>query len=309
MTLINIYPERIGLIRVIDLNQTHTAIQSTLILLDSTRQNQLQSDLDLQTTALALGQRDIALDQTETQQRFNFHATNTGVALANAQQATQAAANFAATQSALQQTGTQVQLDFQMTQTGLFNQGATIQANQTPVNVTILDGDFINAVELARQQPISQAWAYSSTGALIAQLDPAILLTAQTDFGINYRLQVRLVPSSNADHWVLFGVTNGRGYGLRLGLIDRRLITIELHEVVLNAIGGISSVTLIETADPINTDQLALTLDIGGKVVSLSLSDRIILNAALPTAPLIGAVGVQVPAGTQLTHLRAISLP
>jgi hypothetical protein len=309
MTLINRHPEQIGLIRIIDLNQTHTAVQATLLLMDSTQQAQLQSDLDLQATALALGQFSVALNQTETQQRFNQNATSTGVALANAQQATQAAANFAATQSALQATGTQVQLDFQATQTDLFDQGATIQANQTPVNVMILNGDFINALELARQQPISQAWAYSSSGALVAQLNPAILLTAQTDFGMNYRVQVHLIPLKDTDHWVLFGVQSGRAYGLRLQFTERRLISIELHEVILNVGGAITSTVLIETSDPLNTERLALTLDMGGKVVSVSLSDRIVLNAALPTAPVVGAVGVQVPDGTQLTHLRAIALP
>jgi hypothetical protein len=157
--LLNLRPDLVGLIRIADWRSTNAAVISTVSVLETTNAAQQQRDANLLNTQVSLDNYSALLAQTETQQAVNSFSTLTAVAVVNAQQATRAAEDFAATQSALQQLSTQVQQEFEATQAAITGSLATIEANQPPQNILIVDGDFVRGSESINNASPSLVWA------------------------------------------------------------------------------------------------------------------------------------------------------
>jgi hypothetical protein len=313
--------------RIVDFAQTNAAfngtINGTISALQITAQRQQQRELDFQSTQAALGNFALRLGQTETQQAINVQSTSTAVALGNAQQATQAALNFASTQAALQQTSTQIQRDFMATQTALGSSFATIAANRPAHNVMILNGDFIAGQENADlvQMPLSSAWARSDTGALIAQTDHATLFVRHLTAMPNYTVKLRFTATASPKAYdVLLGVTETQpGYTLRLVYDGVQITSAAMYPADFRSLtldSGLiidpNTVLMVVTGltlSPINNDY-NLEVQIDGTNVQASLNTLPILALQVTQPPSILnselRVGVQFGIGAQLRELRLI---
>lgn len=170
-----------------NLTLTAGAFANTASALEITARANAQTARDNLATATVLaGQAgDVMAQQTSmAQDQFN---TQTAVAIANEQQATQAAINFQNTQIAANQRATQVALDFAMTQAAI-NEQATqnavsfatqIASIPTPITSTItpiptntpsLQDSFIGGVDASQWRFASVAdWGFHSGGGVNRQ--------------------------------------------------------------------------------------------------------------------------------------------
>jgi hypothetical protein len=323
-------PGLLGLVRVGDQAGTDTAFAesaaqtaqgflSTQSALEGTalaNQGQQQS---LQGTAAALNNRQNLLGQTATRQALNIIATATAAAISNAQQATQAVLNFQGTQAALVQTATQVQLDFQATQTALIGMMPTpLVTPMSYANMLTLDSGFVTGSETNQWDalPSSPAFALTGENTLLALTPNATLLTAWGDFGIDYTLNAEIIPvptligDGDRVYDVLFGLAEA-GYALRLTVRDGAVVGAELHGIDEAAVP--TGLTVDSTRSygsaaglQIAAERLNVRLQISGGGVMAAINGQNILSAALPGIQIVGAVGVQVPQGTQIVRLRIV---
>ncbi|MBC8170298.1 MAG: hypothetical protein H7X77_01440 [Anaerolineae bacterium] len=316
VTIITTRPGTVGLIAIVDLQQTDNAVQFTVAALQATDQSNQQHDLDLQNTQAALNNFASRLSQIETQQAVNDQSTLTAVALANAAQATQAAVSFASTQAALQQIGTQIQQDFEATQTALSDSFATIEANRPPQHILLLEGDFIRGVETTQGQFLtSSAWALSDTGALIAQADNAVALTRLPVTNNAYTVNTRFTATPSAgNYYVIFGlIENAGGYVLRLSYDGTQIYNAALFAINasdLNQSGGIvvdeAAALNIASALVLPGNEITIEIRVDEAQVNASVNGLLLFTTQMPVTPLTGTAGIQLRTGAQLQILQVI---
>lgn len=317
VTLITTRPGTLGLIAIVDLEATNSAVQATVVALQSTDQGNQQRNLDLQNTQAALNNFASRLSQTETQQAVNDQSTLTAVALANAAQATQAAVNFAGTQAALQQIGTQIQQDFEATQTALSASFATIEANRPAQHILMLEGDFIRGVETAAQGQYlsSPAWALADTGNLIAQADNALALTKYPVLNNAYTINARFTAAPAAgNYYVIFGLgENAGGYALRLaydGVQVYNAALFAINAADLNRPEGVivDEVAALNIASGLRLsgNEVSVEIRVDGGQVNASVNGTSLFIAQMPVTPLTGTAGIQLRTGAQLQVLQVI---
>lgn len=323
-------PGLLGLVRVGDQAGTDTAFAegaaqtaqgflSTQSALEGTALANQGQQQALQGTAAALNNRENLLGQTATQQALNIITTATAAAISNAQQATQAVLNFQGTQAALVQTATQVQLDFQATQTALIGMMPTpLVTPLSYANMLTLDSGFVTGSETNQWDalPSSPAFALTGENTLLALTPNATLLTAWGDFGIDYTLNAEIIPvptligSGDLYYDVLFGLAEA-GYALRLTVRDGAVVGAELHGFDAAAVPAGLTVDSTRTYGSVQgfqipAERLNVRLQISGGSVMAAINGQNLLSVALPGVQVVGAVGVQVPQGTQIVRLRIV---
>ena len=352
VTMLIIYePERIGLEPVRDATRTAEAIHITALALETTAtafqsrdftfnatataieqtiQANIAGALDNNATSAALNNRALLLDQTATGAAFNFAATQTAVAAANAQQATRGALDFQGTQAAFDQAATQAAIGFQGTQAALNSEATTIALGF--ITAPPLSGTSIGA---PTPQPFDEGavsgitaglWAFSSPvewglapdGAPIARVAQAAVLSQQSNL-TDYLLEVALTPPAGpATVYVLLNIPlpgSGIADGLALELFvnEGRLTSIALYRGAVRA-------ALLDAAEP-STVSLALVqgvapdfpaqtltvqVDMRGARVRVFASGQAVMDLTLPAAPPAGSVGLALPEDTVLTGLALL---
>lgn len=313
--LLNLRPDVVGLMRVADWRSTNASVLSTVGALETINAAQQQRDINLLNTQVSLDNFSALLAQTETQQAVNDFSTLTAVAVGNAQQATRAALDFAATQAALQQLSTQVQQEFLATQSALSGSLATIQANQPLQNILILNGDFVRGSETVNNASPSTVWAISDTGALIAQTPNATILTRRSSYPQNFTVNIGIIAANTTSYYdVLIGINESTsGSLLRIYHDSAQVTSAALYNIRFQDLGQADGVLVNEAQALASAPSLNLVGREIGVMVRVESRNLIVeingtpaFETQTPTLPSEGAVGVQLRSGAQLQVLQVL---
>lgn len=311
-------PESIGLARITDLQQTDTAVASTLGALQATRSafdglsTQVQSQFqNLSATQAALQSGQDALRATQTQSIVQALMTQTAVVAANQQQATQSAINRAATQTAIANLAAQAERDFQATQTALAG-GLPMAMPTGAPNIILIDQGFNNLSETSQWSglPPTTTWAQQGSDALVALVDAATLL-ARGSTRPDYTLRASLTPPTDSVTDLLMGVNmdnaTAPAYGIRITTRGGIVTSVEVFSFtapMLGDAGGLRYSDALGTRDGLNINATALLAEVqvvSGGMTTIRLNGQTILlfTGTLPA----GHVGIQAARGTQVYRL------
>ena len=328
-------PEIFGMGLTGDLTATAQSFRRTEDALNSTAQFYAGLEIANVSTIAALDNRQRQLEQSETQAALDFHATRTAVAIANAQQATRAALDFEGTQSAFDRAATQVELDYRGTQAAINRNATTIalgfateapSANdvlsQTPpptlTGVPLFDDGFNAGVSASLWQFGSvEDWSLSDEGFLTARRSGAWLLArARTLEGYALDVEIRPLtgPGLAADYYILLNVQDSPdtpgGIALRLSYDDDRLIAAGLfrftHSQVFDDVGlldaGLEAIRAVQVNIP-PAEILNIRVEWRDRRLMAVVNWNLALDITLVETAPSGAVGIQVPVGTQIRRI------
>jgi hypothetical protein len=309
---------------------TADAFELTAVAVDVTTQANARFAITLDSQRAALENREFVLQGAETQSALDFIATVTSDAVANAQQATQSALDFQGTRTVFERQATQVELDYQGTQAAL-NRDATAVAlsfateapnanlalSQTPpptlTGVPFFTDGFQQGVMSGLWRLGSPAdWFLNADGVLTANRSGAWLLTQMNDLD-GYALETRITPLTgvgvSAEYYILLNVdeTGNSGLALRINYDGERLIGAGLYRMSPPDIfrnDGLLNNDLIAIQSVIPDISPASVLNIRVEVRAnraiAVINGNLLIDVTMEPAPASGAVGVQVPAGTQI---------
>lgn len=282
-------------------------------------------------TAEALESQQAQVAAEGTQAALDAQATQTRIAANNAQQATNAALAFEGTRAAFDRMATQVELEYQGTQAALNREatavalgfatlapsGQDILSQTPPPTLTAIplftDGSAATLSGAVWDYQQVDDWMLDPAGRLVARRSGAWLLTRDSfqDYALTARLRPVAGPGLAADYYVLLGIpADGPGLALRLSYSGERLTAAGLYRVtraqVLNVVdlfaGQLSAVQAIQVDDA-PADQLSVRVDRRGGRVMVVVNERLLLDVTLDDTPAPGALGLQVPVGTQIEHI------
>ena len=312
------------------------SLQQTRIALEITAQYNVSRDFDFDSTRVALDNRQFAVQQTGTQAVRDLQATETTVAIVNAQQGTQAVLDFRNTQTAFDRAATQAELSYQGTQAAL-NQEATAAvlgfATEAPPAEDVLTQ---TPPPTLTQQPLftdgfggglnETRWSFSAVedwslqgeaGRLVAQRNAAWLLSQRNDLS-GYVLETTLLPVTGvgvaADYHLLLNVhgteQTPNGYAIRLRYDGTRVTTVGLYlfslddlftgEGLLNRPLSALQSTQLELAP---AQQINVRAEVRDNQIVAVVNERLALNILLDNVPIPGAVGVQIPTGAAIDRI------
>jgi uncharacterized membrane-anchored protein YhcB (DUF1043 family) len=297
--------------------------------LEATRSSQ-QANVALTTVALANEQT--LLLQTATQSQNNVLATQTALAVLDANQRTQVALDYSATQVALNFNATQVELAYQATRSALNGtpvgaQSQLVQATNTPITpMPITPLATTTPVALAPTRPAdaplladefsngvspdvwfvsdTQAWQSTAVG-LKAQTADAWLVSKASLNG-DYVLTLVFTPAivTNATYDILLNTSNGDGLLVRLTVNTLQISKIGLYRfdggLPIQRLGE----TFLEQAVSARVGSNAtLTLNLRDKKLQILLNNAELLPSTAVTIPTSGAIGVQLPKDATITRI------
>ncbi|PJF21905.1 MAG: hypothetical protein CUN56_08715 [Phototrophicales bacterium] len=322
-TVILYEPELFGMGLTGDLTVTHAALSTRIYDVELSAQALNQLEFNVFSTQAALDNRQMLQDQQETQSALDIQATQTGVAIANAQQATRAALDFQGTQIAFNRQATQVELDYQGTQAalsrdatavalGFATQAPSAQLTASPIPTYTTEPFFTDGFAQGIQ---SDLWQFGDAadwrvddGQLIAQRTGAWLLTQVNDLS-DYTLQVDLTTLTvPADYFII--VNSIEGLAIRLTHNGNRLTGAGLYRFTLDQLltdtGLIGRVISPIQAVQVNIgagNELNIQVVVSGQQVTATVNGETVINAVLPNLPLPGAAGVQLPLNSHLQRI------
>lgn len=285
-------------------------------------------------TRVALENYEMQVYSGATQAARDVVATQTSIALSNAQQATQSALEFAATQAAFDRIATQVELEYQGTQAALSSQataavlGFATQAppaedvlTQTPTPtitaVPLFTDGFAGGVQAGLWQFGAAAdWRLNENDVLAATRSGAWMLT-QLDQLDGYVFSVDLLPlvgqALAADYFILLNIPRtpdaSGGMTLRMTYDGERLIAAGLYAVtradITDDVGLLDSISRMQAIRTVQldlptTDALNIRVEQREAQLQASVNGSTILDVTLENVPPAGAVGLQVPVSTQV---------
>lgn len=319
------------------LDQTAAALVALAGEIDATAQANIAAAFDNEGTLAALENRQSALEGVETQSALDREATVTAAAITSAQQSTQAAINFEGTQVAFNRIATQVELDYQGTQAALARDATaavlafatstpapdSILSQTPPATITaeplFVDG-FTTGVDTSLWEISAPGdWSLDQAGNLAAARSGAWMLTQADDLD-GYRIETSLLPlrgSANAaDYYVLLNTPaesdsdDRGGLTLRLSYNGQRLTAAGIYRFtrrqmtedtgLLNR--GLSAVEAVQIQTD-TSDRLDIRVEMRVARVVVVVNDELLLDTTLDTAPLPGAVGLQLPAGARVLRV------
>ncbi|GAB4516139.1 MAG: hypothetical protein OHK0046_20900 [Anaerolineae bacterium] len=344
LTIILLYrPDVIGLALAEDVESTRAALQqqgeanaATSAALAQTAEYFMGESFNQESTRAALDNREAVLQQEATQSALDIIATETNIALSNAQQATEAAIDFENTQVAFDRLATQAELAYQGTQAAL-NREATAAVlgfatrapsgedllSQTPpptlTAAPLFEDTFAEGVISAVWQVDSVAdWSLNTVGLLQALRTGAYLLT-QLNSLQDYRFEVSLIPvqgaNAAADYYLLLNVPSDAsaagGLALRLSYNGDRLTAAGLYRLTRAQITqdmglymhNLDAIQAVQV-NAGSVTELAVRAEVRDGRVVVVVNDALLLDVMLDSVPPAGAVGLQVPAGTQLQRVN-----
>lgn len=315
-----------------NLTLTAGAFANTASALEITARANAQTARDNLATATVLaGQAgDVMAQQTSmAQDQFN---TQTAVAIANEQQATQAAINFQNTQIAANQRATQVALDFAMTQAAI-NEQATqnavsfatqIASIPTPITSTItpiptntpsLQDSFIGGVDASQWRFASVAdWGFHSGGGLIANRDGAWLITQQSDYS-QYRFDALIQPVGAGEYWFILNIgANGDNLAVRVAYDGAQITGVSIGIFVIDDFlsptgllaRNLPQVVSLPLTISKTRQNIAFSLLVNPQTITITIDALTALDYAFNTPLSPGAVGIQLPRGTILETILVL---
>ncbi len=315
-----------------NLTLTAGAFANTASALDMTARANAQTARDnLATATLLAGQAgDVMAQQTGiAQDQFN---TQTAVAIANMQQATQAAIHFQNTQTAANQQATQVALDFAMTQAAI-NQQATqnalafstqIASIPTPITPTItpiptntpsLQDGFIGGVDASQWRFASVAdWGFHSGGGLIANRDGAWLITQQSDYS-QYRFDALIQPVGAGEYWFILNIgANGDNLAVRFAYDGAQITGVSIVTFVIDDFlsptgllaRNLPQVISLPLTIAKTRQNIAFSLAVNPQTITIMVDAATALTYTLDVPISPGAVGIQLPNRTILETILVL---
>lgn len=317
-------PDRLGLQTFEDAQQTALAFDGTHVALGQTAVLLGDEAFNNNQTAAALDAHNALIDQRETQSAQNQIATETSIAIVNAQQATRAAIDFYSTQVAHEQEATQVQLNYQGTQAAISRDATAIalgfltQTSPQNQNTAIPTLERRPFFEETFTSGVSEShwhlshindWQPAVDGAVVAVRDGAWMLT-QLDTLSSYTLALDLTPVAGTitDFYIIINLPNDRsGLALRLSYNGTRLTTAGLYQFERAQLdgNGLFSHSLGTTA--LYTAQLPdlgvfstlpLELSVQDTLFTMRLNGQDLLATSFSRPLADGAIGLQLSAGT-----------
>lgn len=282
-------------------------LDETALAMDETALAQQQEDLHLRSTQAALDSLEALVGQTATRVELDVLGTQTGVALSNEQQATQAALNYSRTQAALNLAATQVELDFAGTQAALNLQAAAVGLpTQTPQPPPAVDESF-TALPSAVWRYDPAGWQVSE-GRLLA-LGSSWLLTQQGDFG-PFRMDVWLQPlQGTATQYDLLLDAEGEGLLVRLVSEENRITGVGLYSFVRGTESFYAQepqpLDLRVLGLPLNNMVVTVTRDAAGLQVLVN-GGQVLANTNVQAGS--GPLGLLLPAGAGVERVRITRL-
>ncbi len=328
--LVMYQPDTLGLQGFSDATQTADTFDLTGVALGGTAIAISDREFDIGNTAAALDARSTLVDQRETQSAQDFIATETSIAVSNAQQGTAAALEYQSTQVAFAQEATRVELNYRGTQAalnrdataialGFATQSAPGQLNTTDTPPTLEGRPLFEenfAIGLSGTQwRFGEAadWTLTGDGSIRANRSGAWLLTQINTFSdYTFTVEISPLPDVFADYYVLVNVPTERdGLTLRLTYNGARLTTSGLYRfnpTQLIAGDGLLGEVLVpvQAVQLPNTppqSTLTIVVTVRGTDFNASSGDVLLLTATLDAPLPGGAVGVQLPAGAGLTRV------
>lgn len=311
-------PDLIGLQTFADAEQTAIAFEGTHVSLGGTAVALGDIAYDNNQTAAALDAQNALIDQRETQSAQNQIATQTSIAVVNAQQATRAAIDFYSTQAAHEQEATQVQLNYQGTQAaisrdatanalGFLTQTSPQTAPPTLERRPFFEETFTSGISESRWRlSAPDDWQPSSDGTISAQRTGAWMMT-QADNLSNYTLAIDMIPSAGAttDFYIIINLPPQRsGLVLRLSYNATHFTTAGLYQFDQNQLEqGLFGQTLnaLYTTQLQNIGYfptLELEISVQDTVFNVRSNDRELFTTSFNRPLEGGAVGLQLSSGT-----------
>ncbi len=341
VTVLIYQPDVIGFERGGDLTQTQigfiqteSALVTTAQALDLTAQGNAQAAFNNDSTRAALNNEIALLNQRSTQSANDFLATETNVALSNAQQATQSALDFQGTQSSFEQQATQAQLNYQGTQ-AVLNQNATAIAlgfatappdanliTGTPPPRPLFDEGFTTGLTTGLWTVSSPTdWRFDANNVLVASATRAWLLTQRTDLQ-SYRVDVRFDTANTQGvptyFYVLLNIpadSQSTGLALELFYDGTNISAVGLYDVTRDQFNAteflsrqnLTVITGVQTGVPV-TDSLLVQAEVQGAQVAVFINSTAVLTQSLETVPSAGAVGVYLPTDGRVERITVTPL-
>ena len=291
-----------------------------------------------ESTRAALDNRQMMIEQAETQSVLDAQATQTAVAIANAQQATRAAVDFQSTQVAFEQAATQAELAYQGTQAALRQQATAVALGfatnapsaqdiltQTPPPTLTAVPLFRDGFESGLQTQLwnfssPQDWTLGDQGVLIAERSGAWMLTQVNNLR-DYAFEVELQPLQGAqfaaDYHLLLNVQSGpqspNGLAVRLSYNGSRVTAVGLHVFSLADLSSGDGL-LNRQLTTVQSQQVNLAPDatirvraeLRGQHLVVVVNEQLGLDVTLNAQPLPGAVGLQVPRGAGIKRVTLL---
>jgi hypothetical protein len=318
---------------VINVTNEASIAQATQLAVAAANTQQAQANA-AQSTQIALDNASVLLNQTATQSSQNIVATLTANAVLNAEQMTQIALNYAATQAQLQQNATEVELNFQATRAALNNPNNAAAQNlptsiptatstpllpRTPVATptfstarVLIDADFSSGLD-------TQIWRFSDTWRVVedgieatgANFDDAPNNTLYSNQIIrgNYQIQVTFVPSLASTAGYRFGFENQFEYTEEVRILTEALKITRVHVQPFSPAPNIEPY-IVWSPNLTLTSETTLVIDVNGRSVTVSINEQIIGTTELPYISREGGeVGVYFPQGAILKQFTVIQNP
>lgn len=328
----------------VSLGRTAQALEATQDTLITRAANIASTDaafvarsFDQESTQAALENYESLLYRLATQDARDAIATQTTVAIANAQQATQAALEFEATQAAFDRIATQVELEYQGTQAALNREataavlgfstrapaGQDIQTQTVEPTITaqpLFTDGFQGGLQAGLWQfGASADWTLAGDDTLAASRNGSWLLTRNNnlrDYTLNVSLSPLVGTGFAADYFILLNIqpemdANG-GLAVRLSYDGERLTAVGLYRIrradilddlgLFDSISGMAALQAVQTSiapDPM----LDVRVSVNEGRVTVTTNGVLSLDVPLDSAPLPGAVGLQVPEGARLREV------
>ncbi len=344
LTLIAYRPDLIGYDQVRDMDATAAVFQQTAVVLGDTGQLLDSRAIDLNATAqsvavggianvetqTALEDREATFDQSATQTMLDTAATQTGVAVENARQSTQAAVEFASTQAAFDRQATQAEIDFQGTQAAINREATAVAMNFAtappevaptfaPIPSPLFNEGFVTSGLDSGRWNLSEFtdWELADDGSIVAQRSGAWLLTQRddlTDYGFIVDFEPLPGSSQAAFYYVPLNATIGEDRGVTVELFydGTQISAVGLYTLEGAVFDGPfweASLPEIETQfiSVVPEDGfVTVQVEVRGERVTVYLEGQAVLDVFLAETLPQGAVGVSLPEGTRVERLALL---
>lgn len=316
---------------VINVTNEASIAQATQLAVAAANTQQAQVSV-AQSTQVALDNAAVLLNQTATQSSQNISATQTANAVLNAEEMTQVALNYDATQARLQQNATEVELNFQATRAALNGNASAdnrptsvptatstplilIQPSATGVfSRVLIDDDFNTGID-------SQIWRFSNTWRVVANgveataidgletLPVSNWLASTATVSGHYELALGFTPSlaPQAQYRLFFDSQFEESVEIRMfteALTITKIVLMPVNPALENPIYAEWSPNLVLTSETV------MVLDVNGQTVTMSINGQMIGTTDLPYLSREGGeVGVYFPQGATLRRFTVIQNP
>ncbi len=303
-----------------DANDAINTRSANFIAATNAAANLVSTQSALESTAVALGQRENLLIESQTQVALDARSTQTQVTVNNARDATRAAEDFVGTQIAFDAEATRVELEYQGTQAALAAESTAVALSfdQTAPASEIGNGDIEPTrpgAPLIEDSNVTISdgaswrlgdptdWRITASGNLIATDDGAWLISEDARWQA-YTFELTWQPVDGLQTILLNVPTDGNSIALNLTITDNtitagEMIAFDTTTITRNApIVGTPIASFARVGAPADM----LTITIRNRVIAVTAGDSLLLSAEYaPAQP--GGVGIRTSVNTEIGRI------